>query len=44
VLADLEQRGVAAREVDLRYKDQVIVRPLEPVPALAASGPGGQGP
>jgi hypothetical protein len=44
VLADLDRRGVAARELDLRFKDQVIVRPLEPVPALAASGPGGSGP
>lgn len=44
VLADLAQRGVAARELDLRFKDQVIVRPLDPVQALAASGPGGPGP
>jgi cell division protein FtsQ len=28
VLADLEQRGVAAEEVDLRFEDQVIVRPV----------------
>ncbi len=27
VLADLHQRGVAAREVDVRYDNQVIVRP-----------------
>jgi len=38
VLADLGKRGMAAREVDLRYRNQVIVRP-------AASGPGtGAGP
>ena len=28
VLADLGKRGMAAREVDLRYKNQVIVRPV----------------
>ncbi len=29
VLADLEHRGVAAQEVDLRFRNQVIVRPAE---------------
>jgi len=29
VLADLEHRGVAAQEVDLRYRNQVIVRPVD---------------
>lgn len=28
-LADLEKRGIAAQEVDLRFEDQVIVRPAE---------------
>ncbi len=28
-LVDLDQRGIAAREVDLRFEDQVIVRPVE---------------
>jgi POTRA domain, FtsQ-type/Cell division protein FtsQ len=31
VLADLEKRGVQAHEVDVRYQDQVIVRPAGPV-------------
>jgi len=39
VLADLEQRGTAAQEVDLRFEDQVIVRPVEPAHAQAAMGP-----
>jgi cell division septal protein FtsQ len=30
VLADLEKRGTAAQEVDLRFDDQVIVRPVVP--------------
>jgi cell division protein FtsQ len=30
VLADLRQRGTEANEVDLRYEDQVIVRPVPP--------------
>lgn len=30
VLADLAQRGTVAREVDLRFEHQVIVRPAEP--------------
>jgi hypothetical protein len=29
VLADLERRGIPALEVDLRFDDQVIVRPAE---------------
>jgi cell division protein FtsQ len=29
VLADLERSGTVAREVDLRFRDQVIVRPVE---------------
>jgi cell division protein FtsQ len=29
VLADLQQRGTMAQEVDLRYENQVIVRPVE---------------
>jgi len=33
VLADLRLRGVAAGEVDLRFENQVVVRPAEP-PAL----------
>jgi hypothetical protein len=38
VLADLEQRGTLAEEVDLRYERQVIVRPPEPrAPAGARS-------
>ena len=36
VLADLEHRGIAAQEVDLRFDHQVIVRPVEPRPADAA--------
>jgi len=35
VLADLEHRGIAAQEVDLRFDQQVIVRPVEPRPADA---------
>lgn len=30
VLADLEQNGVRAEEVDLRFEHQVIVRPVDP--------------
>jgi hypothetical protein len=30
VLADLHKRGTAANEVDLRFEDQVIVRPVAP--------------
>jgi cell division septal protein FtsQ len=33
VLADLRQRGTIAREVDLRYEHQVIVRPADDVGA-----------
>ena len=36
-LADLRQRGIQAREVDIRFDDQVIVR-------LVASAPAGAGP
>jgi hypothetical protein len=39
VLGDLQQRQTAAREIDLRFKGQVIVRPLAP-PALAAAAAG----
>ena len=28
-LVDLDQRGITAQEVDLRFEDQVIVRPVE---------------
>ncbi len=38
VLEDLRQKGTLAREVDLRFEDQVIVRPVEttgPMPATA---------
>jgi cell division septal protein FtsQ len=38
VLADLRQRGVVAREVDLRFADQVIVRPA-PAAADEAGAP-----
>jgi cell division septal protein FtsQ len=53
VLADLRLRGVAAGEVDLRFEDQVVVRPSgEPAagsrhalggtqPGSAGAGPGG---
>jgi cell division protein FtsQ len=30
VLADLHQRGTLAQEVDMRFENQVIVRPVEP--------------
>ncbi len=33
VLADLLRKGTLADEVDLRFEDQVIVRPMEPPPA-----------
>jgi cell division protein FtsQ len=39
VIADLKQRGTLAREVDLRFENQVIVRPAEsatPDPRIAA--------
>lgn len=36
-LADLETRGIAAQEVDLRFEDQVIVRPAEPSHAEVAT-------
>ena len=39
VLADLHQRGTVAQEVDLRFDNQVIVRPAEtakPSPATPA--------
>jgi cell division septal protein FtsQ len=38
VLADLKQRGTTAQEVDLRFQNQVIVRPAEPARAEAAHG------
>lgn len=40
VLADLKARGTAAREVDLRFENQVIVRPVagtDSVPGVAAA-------
>ena len=40
VLADLEKRGTTAQEVDLRFEDQVIVRPVEPAQSQAAMGAG----
>jgi len=36
VLADLKRRGTIAREVDLRFRNQVIVRPAEPHETPAA--------
>jgi cell division protein FtsQ len=39
VLASLGQRGIAAQEIDLRYKHQVIVRPATVGPG-AGAGPG----
>lgn len=39
VLADLEQRGAQAHEVDVRYQDQVIVRPAGPVATGDAGSP-----
>src|SRR5207247_708084 len=38
VLAELDSRGTAAQEVDLRFENQVIVRPVEPAGAPAAMG------
>ncbi len=38
VLADLEKRGTTAQEVDLRFENQVIVRPVLPDPSAAANG------
>lgn len=37
VLADLEKNGVRAEEVDLRFDQQVIVRPAEPPSGAAAA-------
>ena len=37
VLADLAQRGTVAREVDLRFEHQVIVRPAEPATGAPSS-------
>jgi cell division protein FtsQ len=41
VLADLEQRGTPAHEVDVRFEDQVIVRPAGPVATGEAGSPAG---
>jgi cell division septal protein FtsQ len=41
VLADLEQRGLQAEEVDLRYDNQVIVRGVAPVRGTAPASPKG---
>jgi cell division protein FtsQ len=39
VLADLQHRGVLAGEVDLRFMDQVVVRPVgAPAPSRASPG------
>jgi cell division protein FtsQ len=47
VLADLRQRGVQADEVDLRFEDQVVVRPAgaptAPGKLLEGAGPGTAG-
>jgi cell division protein FtsQ len=41
VLADLERRGTLAQEVDMRYRNQVIVRPVPGAPGAATgSQPG----
>lgn len=41
VLADLRQRGVQAREVDLRFEHQVVVRPVDTLGGPAQhAGPG----
>jgi hypothetical protein len=37
-LIDLEARGITAREVDLRFEERVIVRPLEPAHAAGVPG------
>ena len=39
VLADLQHRGTIAQEIDLRFQDQVIVRPVPPARAAAAARP-----
>jgi POTRA domain-containing FtsQ-type protein len=39
VLADLEQRKVLAQEVDVRFQDQVIVRPAKGAPTNPDAGP-----
>ncbi|HVP14758.1 MAG TPA: FtsQ-type POTRA domain-containing protein [Terriglobales bacterium] len=45
VLADLEKRGLPAREVDLRFENQVVVRPADGPDGTAqnASTDGGRG-
>jgi predicted nucleic acid-binding Zn ribbon protein len=40
VLADLARRGQTAEEVDVRFRNQVIVRPVEPSAAAASSRSG----
>jgi cell division septal protein FtsQ len=40
VLADLARRGQTAEEVDVRFRNQVIVRPVEPSAAAASSQSG----
>jgi cell division protein FtsQ len=40
VLADVKSRGVAADEVDLRFEEQVIVRPVGDGAVAAAASPG----
>jgi cell division protein FtsQ len=44
VLADLRKRGVTAGEVDLRFSDQVVVRPVGAPGALPGLPAGGSGP
>jgi hypothetical protein len=41
VLADLVHRGTLAQEVDLRFQDQVIVRPARPPAVPSAGAPSG---
>jgi cell division protein FtsQ len=36
VLADLKQRGIQAREVDMRFEDQIVVRPIVSAPIAGA--------
>jgi len=38
VLSDLKERGTPAREVDMRFDDQVIVRPADPPEAAREGG------
>lgn len=40
VLADLQHRGTLAQEVDLRFQNQVIVRPVKPDPEASGARSG----